>query len=62
MTSVTPMLYYKPLKRIVFVAVVNEEHSESVLVGNRIVVCFWNPQTKVWCEDRLTEFEPAKIP
>ena len=59
MTSVTPMLYYKPLKQNVFVAAIDEDHSEYVVVGGR-TVCFWNPKNKIWCEDRLFNFEPAK--
>ena len=58
-TTCGKSLYYRPIKRNVFVAAVDEDHTEDVLVGNR-VVCFWNPKNKIWCEDRLTEFEPPK--
>ena len=53
------MLYYRILKKNVFVATIDEDHSDDVIVGNR-TVCFWNPRTKAWCEDRLSEFEPPK--
>ena len=59
MKMLTPFLYYKLLKTNVFVATIDEDHSEDVIVGNR-TVCFWNPRTKGWCEDWLSEFEPPK--
>lgn len=59
MSSSTSMLWYRALKQNVFVATIDEDHSEDVIVGNR-TVCFWDPRTKAWCEDSLFEFEPPK--